>query len=530
MMTVLSGAANACLLAIINAGADAADATEAEQAAGYSSAHLLVMFVIGMAIFVFAKRAAVEMSTQVVENMLRNLRVRVCKKIRNSELETVEHLEKSETYTRIAQDTNLISQTSFVMIDAGQQLLMLFGALIYLASLSPVAFVFTLFTACAGGYALHYLMSGVHEEINYASAREVKLLDSLSHIFFGFKELRLNERKSDSVLRALTNTADENKESKIRLALMFAKTMLFAQGFFYILIATVVFILPQYFPAHAGVLMKSTATILFIAGPIMMVVSAAPQVSRANVALDNLYKLEKTLDEAPHADPDAPPAPVLTDFRKVSLKNVVFSYTDAEGRPLFTVGPLNLTFERGELLFIVGGNGSGKSTLLKLLTGLYFPRSGVTTVDDRELNLADVRAYRELIAAIFSDFHLFDRLYGLEDVETTKVADLIRAMEIEDKVRLEVDHFSTLNLSTGQRKRMALIAALLEDKAIYVLDEWAADQDQHFRQYFYEVILRDLKAQGKTLLVVTHDDRYFHVADRVIKLELGQIVSDERQR
>ena len=168
MMTVLSGAANACLLAIINAGADAADATEAEQAAGYSSAHLLVMFVIGMAIFVFAKRAAVEMSTQVVENMLRNLRVRVCKKIRNSELETVEHLEKSETYTRIAQDTNLISQTSFVMIDAGQQLLMLFGALIYLAYLSPVAFVFTLFTACAGGYALHYLMSGVHEEINYA--------------------------------------------------------------------------------------------------------------------------------------------------------------------------------------------------------------------------------------------------------------------------------------------------------------------------------------------------------------------------
>ena len=84
--------------------------------------------------------------------------------------------------------------------------------------------------------------------------------------------------------------------------------------------------------------------------------------------------------------------------------------------------------------------------------------------------------------------------------------------------------FSTLDLSTGQRKRLAMVAALLDDKPIYIFDEWAADQDPGFRRYFYEGLLGELKARGKTVLAVTHDDRYFGVADRVVKRGEGGVV------
>lgn len=148
-------------------------------------------------------------------------------------------------------------------------------------------------------------------------------------------------------------------------------------------------------------------------------------------------------------------------------------------------------------------------------------------VDDRLVNAANAQAYGDLFSAIFSDFHLFDRLYGLEDVAEARVAALIEQMELGDKVRFADGRFSTLDLSTGQRKRLALIVALLEGKEIYIFDEWASDQDQHFRQRFYEFILRDLKNHGKTIIAVTHDDRFWHFADRVVKLDLGRVVSDE---
>ena len=162
--------------------------------------------------------------------------------------------------------------------------------------------------------------------------------------------------------------------------------------------------------------------------------------------------------------------------------------------------------------------------MLKLLTGLYKPDSGLIDIDGLAVDRTAVRDMRELFSVIFGDFHLFDRLYGLEGVEQERVQELIDRMELTDKVTFEDGKFSNLNLSTGQRKRLALIAALLEDRPIYIFDEWAADQDAHFRAIFYEEILKDLKARGKTVIAVTHDDRFFHVADRVVQLDLGKMV------
>ena len=186
------------------------------------------------------------------------------------------------------------------------------------------------------------------------------------------------------------------------------------------------------------------------------------------------------------------------------------------------MGPVDEEIRRGEILFLVGGNGSGKTTLLKLLTALYRPIQGCIRVDGLEIVPANVQAYRNLFSAIFSDFHLFDKLHGLRDVAPERVDELLRLMEISDKTTFGSGRFSTTNLSTGQRKRLALVVSYLEDKLVYVFDEVAADQDPHFRQYFYETMLPELKRTLKTVVVVSHDDRYFHVADRVLEMDYGK--------
>ncbi|MBL4837421.1 MAG: ATP-binding cassette domain-containing protein, partial [Kordiimonadaceae bacterium] len=196
----------------------------------------------------------------------------------------------------------------------------------------------------------------------------------------------------------------------------------------------------------------------------------------------------------------------------------------------FTAGPWKLDIQRGECLFLMGGNGSGKSTALKLISGLYDGDSGQILVDGTPVQLNSKPAYRALFSCIFPDFYLFDKLYGLKDVDPEKVNELIRWMQLEDKVTFKQDRFSTQDLSSGQRKRLAMIVSLLEDREIYLFDEWAADQDSHFREVFYTEILPKLKAAQKTVLVVTHDDRYWHLCDRSITLDIGVMTQGARGR
>jgi putative ATP-binding cassette transporter len=181
----------------------------------------------------------------------------------------------------------------------------------------------------------------------------------------------------------------------------------------------------------------------------------------------------------------------------------------------------------GELLFLVGGNGSGKTTLAKLLTGLYAPEAGEVRLDGAPVTDATRDRYRELWTVVFSDAFVFDRLLGA-------VAPDLDARAREYLVRLQLDHkvtvsggvLSTTELSQGQRKRLALLAAYLDDRPIYLFDEWASDQDPLFKEVFYRQLLPELKGRGKAVVVISHDDRYYDVADRVVKLENGRVVSD----
>jgi putative ATP-binding cassette transporter len=134
--------------------------------------------------------------------------------------------------------------------------------------------------------------------------------------------------------------------------------------------------------------------------------------------------------------------------------------------------------------------------------------------------------WRELFSIVFTDFHLFERLHGLDDVDPAEVRRWLQVMGLERKTGFENGRFTQTALSTGQRKRLAFIVAVLRNKPVCVLDEVAADQDPEFRRRFYRELLPELRTRGTTVIVVSHDDAYFDCADRIVRLQDGRIVAD----
>ena len=181
-----------------------------------------------------------------------------------------------------------------------------------------------------------------------------------------------------------------------------------------------------------------------------------------------------------------------------------------------------------QLWMLVGGNGSGKTTLLSLITGMRHPAAGEITLDSAALNGSTTASYRELFSAVFAQYHLFDHAYGLTKAELSELDIRIAQLGLTQRVQLLGDKFSNTSLSAGQSRRLALAVALAEKRPIIVLDEFAADQDPANRAFFYDVLMPELSASGRLVLAVTHDDHQFGKCDRLIKMEAGRIVSDER--
>ena len=517
--SAVSGFANAAILAIINLAAQRA--TQSTLNIRY-----FIMFVVAMALYIICLRFSSREMSQVMIEVVHRIRLRVTDKVQSSELLVLERIGKNRILAAITQEATIIAGSGNNIIGGLQSAIVVFFAFFYIAYLSLPAFFLTLITAVAGVAIVQQSRSLSRRWMKTTKDKEVEFLNFTTHAIEGFKETKINSKRLDDLRHDLQRSSAEITDLRIKTENLATGNTVLAQSAFYVLIASVVFVLPQLIPTYSQVIVEITAAILFIIGPLRLIIGLAPYFVMCDEATRAIVTLERALDESHEAARNGkgasaaqPAAPV--QFNTLALDEVTFAYKNS-GSEVFAIGPLSFSVNQGEIVFIIGGNGSGKSTLLKVLAGLYPPDSGNLVIDGIPVARLDTQSYRELFAAIFADFHLFERLYGLLGTDEGVIAELLREMQLSDKVRVVNDRWSTLELSTGQRKRLALVVSLLDHKPLLVFDELAADQDPEFRQFLYEELLPRLRSQGTTVIAATHDDRYFHVADKVIKMEYGK--------
>lgn len=398
---------------------------------------------------------------------------------------------------------------------------LLLGALLYIGWLSPTLLL--VFLAFLGLAVLTYrwLMAGAMHRLRLARHEQDELYGHFRALTEGIKELKLNDRRQGAFLRQLESTADLQSRLNIAARVIFSAAGNWGSSLFFLLIGLSLFGLPLFRQVGSAAMSGFILILLYIRGPLQVFLNALPQLGRGSIALAKVEQLGLGLAaEEGSAGEGRKPA----SWESLEWRGVCHTYGREADDRSFTLGPLDFTLRPGELVFLVGGNGSGKTSFAKVLVGLYTPESGEVRLDGAAVTDASRERYRGHFAAIFSDFFLFDRLLGLEnpglDAEVRRYLD---ELQLAHKVTVRDGALSTTDLSRGQRKRLALLTAYLEDRSIYVFDEWAADQDPHFKEIFYHQLLPELKARGKAVVVISHDDRYFGVADRILKLEDGQL-------
>jgi len=515
-----SGAANAVILAVIN---------EAARSVGYETLNvrLLAIFAVVMVIYVVGLKYTFDAATLSLEHMLARLRVRMVRKIERAELVSLDQIDKARIFQSLIRGTALISDQQGLLVAAAHSLVMVGCAAVYVMTLSFTAFLTILVVIAAGILTYLSRQREMVRLIQRSSAEELRLVWATTDLIDGLKEIKLSRARGRDVLADLQTTAASLRDAKIATTNLYNKNAVFSQCFFYMLAATIVFVLPRLVEDFAGTAPELVAVVLFIIGPLSTIVAAAPAYTQANQAADTLAQLEADIDRAT-GDLGGDAAPQPLPFRKaIRCRRLEFHYP-SDDTPSFRIGPIDLMIAHGEITMMVGGNGSGKTTFLKVLAGLYAPTMGGLSVDGEPVSPRVLQNYRELFGAIYTDFHLFRKLYGVP-AEAGAIHAQLDRMEIAGKVAYGADGFSTLDLSTGQRKRVAMAVSLLEDRPVLIFDEWAAEQDPDFRRFFYEGLLPELRSRGKTLIVATHDDRFFHQADTVVTMEQGRIRSIRRK-
>jgi putative ATP-binding cassette transporter len=342
----------------------------------------------------------------------------------------------------------------------------------------------------------------------------------------GTKELKMHAARRGTFLAELETASRAHRRTMRQSDVTLSWLGTWTESLFFVAIGVLFLVTSRWIPVEPAVLGSYVLTVLMLRTPMETLNNTLPTLTTAAVALRKIDQLTGELAKRP-SDLDGDGAPPPAAWSRLELRGVTHAYRGESGEGDFLLGPVDLDLTPGELVFIVGGNGSGKTTLAKLLLGIYAPEAGEIRVDGEPVTDATRDAYRQRFSAVFSDFFLFDALLGLEHPELDRrAAEYLRTLHLQHKVQVEGGRLSTTDLSAGQRKRLALLAAYLEDRPVYLFDEWAADQDPHFKEVFYLRLLPELKARGKTVLVISHDDRYYHVADRIVKLDEGTIRYD----
>jgi len=517
--SIAHGICSVLLLAQISAALTTAESDNVEMALAFAATALCVMLSYVAAAILFERlgqRAHAE------------LRSFIAKRVIDADYRQLELLGAARIQSALSEHCTRVAEffVSFPVILTNA--VVVAGCLVYMAFLSWQVFLLAILVVGFGslGYHLAHLRAIRHLDI--AAQEQDDLFSYFHSLTDGAKELRLNRDKRITFYDDVLQQSIE----KVRKERTFGMSVFVASAgwgnfLIYAFIGMVLFMLVGDVPDRALIMTGYALIFVYMLGPLEALLLNIPRANLAQVSADRIKEITRSLSstESQTGKVELPP------LQSIVLQRVLHHYYHEQKDEMFTLGPIDLQFHPGEITFLAGGNGSGKTTLAKLLVGLYPHEKGKIILNGITIDDTNRDYYRQFFTTIFSDFHLFDRLletgYG-KDLDQ-KGNELLAKLHLQNKVKVQDGAFTTLTLSQGQRKRLALVVAYLENRPFLVFDEWAADQDPIFKEIFYHELLPELRAMGKAILVISHDDRYFHLADRLIRMENGRLIFDHQK-
>jgi putative pyoverdin transport system ATP-binding/permease protein len=492
-----------------------------------SVAHPLYAFIAFCVIVPTGRLVSQSLFNGLTARVLFEIRLKSCRRILAAPLRSLEEIGPHRLLATLTDDmTNLttaFSQIPLLCLHIG----MVIACLGYMGWLSW-RMLLVILAIMAVGMVTYNLAMGVARKYLMLLREETdKIFAHFRSVIHGIKELKLHRGRREAFVAAeLIPTGDAIRRYTFIGNNIFVAATAWGNLLFFIAIGILLFGFANTSFVNPRVMSGFTLSMLYILSPLEAIFQILPNLGRAAAAVRKLDRLgidltSRAVDAAPEA---AAPA---AGWRQMELSNVHYAYGGDAAADHFGIGPLSLTFQAGEIVFLTGGNGSGKSTLAKVLTGLYVPDAGEIRLDGQPVTSENREGYRQLFATVFADFYLFQNLIGIDGEGLDAAArDYLVRLQLDGKVKVENGVLSTVDLSQGQRKRLALLTAYMEQRQIYLFDEWAADQDPQFKAIFYFELLPELKARGKTVFVISHDDQYYALADRLIKMKDGQVEWD----
>ncbi|MEG3840358.1 cyclic peptide export ABC transporter [Microcoleus sp. herbarium14] len=515
---LISGGSSAMLIALIN------------RAISDNSNGNLVWYFAGLAILALLSGFVSQfLLIYLSQEAVYNLRLSLSRGILSTPLRNLEELGANRLLATLTDDVGTLSNTIFLIPFLCVDIAVVVGCLTYLSTISGTVFVVVFGFLVLTIGTVQLLLNKMRKFFDLAREEQDILFKHFRSITDGIKELKLHSlRRQEFFTEELQVSADASRDYNVTALNTGAVAIGVGQLLFFMLMGLLLFVLPKFVPVSTPVLSAYILTSTYLMSPFQNILQRLPAIFRANTSVEKIEKMGLAL--ASKAEISSVVKRVETaDWQTLELKGTTHRYPGEKEDSNFILGELSLKFHAGELVFIIGGNGSGKSTLAKLITGLYIPESGEILLDGQPITDENREWYRQHFSVIFSDFYLFERLLGMTNHDLDQqAAEYLREFHLDNKVEVKDGILSTTALSQGQRKRLALLTAYLEDRPIYLFDEWASDQDPFFRDIFYKQLLPELKRRGKTVFVISHDDRYFDLADRAIKLDYGKIEYDRQ--
>jgi putative ATP-binding cassette transporter len=516
---IISGASSTGMLAVINASLRR----------NGPRGTLIWVFIALCLLLPLARFTSEWLLIRLGQGALLELRMRLCRQILATPLRRLEEFGAPRLMSSLTDDiptiTNALLAIPLICINVA----VVIGGLIYLGWLSWWVLLLVLGFMAIGITTYQLPVIKAIKFMHAAREHTEALFQHFRALTDGTKELKLHRRRREVFAEdVLKTSATSFRHESVKAATVYSAAASWGQTLGFAVVGLLVFAIPAWYAFDLQVMIGYVLVLLFVITPLQVVMTTLPNLSRANIAVGRVEELGLSMTKYATEERTSPHNDLPAMWESLELREVMHTYPSEEKDEGFMLGPIDLTLRPGELVFFTGGNGSGKTTLAKLLIGLYAPESGEIRLNGKSITEENRDHYRQMFTAVFSDFYLFDSLLGIESAQVDEHAlEYLKQLQLAHKVQVNDGVLSTTNLSHGQRKRLALLTAYLEDRPIYLFDEWAADQDPLFKQVFYYELLPELKARGKTVLVISHDDRFYEVGDRIIKLDYGKIIYDQ---